>query len=129
MHGSNDRCVNVAREDGELAIRIEEAFVHNRRVYGSPRIHAELQAQGLRCSRKRVVRLMQTLNLSARRPKQYVVTTKSDPAAHFAPNVLSRDFAASAPNTRVGGGCHVHCDAARMARAFLPYWTCSRVPL
>jgi transposase InsO family protein len=88
------------REDGELAIHIEEAFVQNRRVYGSPRIHAELRAQGIRCSRKRVVRLMQTLKLSARRPKQYVVTTRSDPTAPFAPNVLSRDFTANAPNTK-----------------------------
>lgn len=88
------------REDGELAARIEEAFARNRRVYGSPRIHAELRAQGVRCSRKRVVRLMQTLKLSARRPKQYVVTTRSDPEAQFAPNVLSRDFTASAPNSK-----------------------------
>jgi putative transposase len=88
------------REDGELAVRIEEAFVHNRRLSGSPRIHAELRVQGIRCSRKRVVRLMQTLKLSARRPKQYEVTTRSDPEAQFAPNVLSRDFAASAPNTK-----------------------------
>jgi putative transposase len=100
MHGSNDRYVLCSREDGELATRIEEAFVQNRRVYGSPRIHAELRAQGICCGRKRVVRLMQMLKLSARRPKQHVVTTKSDPAAHFAPNVLSRDFAASAPNTK-----------------------------
>jgi transposase InsO family protein len=28
------------------------------------------------------------------------VTTKSDPAARFAPNVLSRDFEALAPNTK-----------------------------
>ena len=54
----------------------------------------------IRCSRKRIVRLMQTLKLSARRPKQHGVPTKSDPAAHFAPNVLSRDFEASAPNTK-----------------------------
>lgn len=88
------------REDGELATRIAEAFVDNRCVYGSPRIHAELQAQGIRCSRKRVVRLMHTLHLSARRPKPYVVTTKSDPAAPVAPNVLQRDFVATAPNTK-----------------------------
>jgi len=88
------------REDGELAACIEQAFEENRRIYGSPRIHAELQAQGIRCSRKRVLRLMQTLSLSARRPKRYVVTTKSDSSAQFASNVLARDFTASTPNTK-----------------------------
>jgi putative transposase len=42
------------REDGQLAERIQAAYQSNRGVYGSPRLHAELQAQGIRCSRKRV---------------------------------------------------------------------------
>jgi transposase InsO family protein len=88
------------REDGELATRIEETFVQNRQVYGSPRIHAELQAQGIHCGRKRVVRLMQQLQLSARCPKKHIVTTKSDPTARFAPNVLQQNFEAQAPNTK-----------------------------
>jgi transposase InsO family protein len=88
------------REDGDLATRIEETFVRNRQVYGSPRIHAERRTQGFRCGRKRVVRLMQQLNLSARCPKRHVVTTKSDPAARFAPNMLQQQFEALAPNTK-----------------------------
>jgi putative transposase len=88
------------REDGELATRIEETFVQNRQVYGSPRIHAELRAQGIRCGRKRVVRLMQQLQLSARCPKKHIVTTQSDPTARFAPNVLQQNFEAAAPNTK-----------------------------
>ena len=34
------------REDAFLAEKIVEAFQHNRRVYGSPRLHAGLRAQG-----------------------------------------------------------------------------------
>lgn len=88
------------REDGELASRIEETFVRNRRVYGSPRIHAELRAQGIHCGRKRVVRLMQEHQLSARRRRQHAVTTQSDPRARVAPNVLAQDFVAQAPNRK-----------------------------
>lgn len=88
------------REDGELATRIEETFVSNRQVYGSPRIHAALRAQGIHCGRKRIIRLMHQLNLSARCPKKHVVTTKSDPTAHFAPNVLQQNFEALAPNIK-----------------------------
>lgn len=88
------------QEDGELAQRIEQVFEQNRQVYGSPRLHAELQAQGIRCGRKRIVRLMQELNLSARRPDRRMVTTRSDPSAQVAPNLLRRDFTAQAANCK-----------------------------
>jgi transposase InsO family protein len=56
---------------------------------------------GIRCGRKRVVRLMQALGLQAKRHrKQKPSTTKSDPTARFAPNLLNRDFTASRPNTK-----------------------------
>jgi putative transposase len=88
------------REDGELAKRLQAAFEQNRQVYGSPRLHAELRAQGIRCGRKRVVRLMQELSISARRPIQRVVTTQSEKNARFAPHLLQRDFTADAPNRK-----------------------------
>ena len=70
-------------------------------MYGSPRIHALLAAQGIHCGRKRVARLMQELGLSAlptrsRRP----MSTTSDPSARFAPTLLDRDFSTDAPNTK-----------------------------
>lgn len=55
-----------SREDAALAAKVEMAFEENRGVYGSPRIHAELQAQGIRCGQKRVARLMRELDISAR---------------------------------------------------------------
>ena len=51
-----------SREDAELANKIKGAFQSNRCVYGSPRIHAELHAQGIHCARKRIARLMRELN-------------------------------------------------------------------
>ncbi len=89
-----------AREDGLLACQIEHTFEQNRGVYGSPRIHAELRAQGIRCGRKRVVRLMQQLQLSARRRCHRIVTTRSDPNARFAPNLLHQEFVAQTPNSK-----------------------------
>jgi putative transposase len=89
------------REDARIAAEIQQMFQEHRQVYGSPRIHAVLRERGMRCGRKRVVRLMQTLGLSAlpkkRRKPQ---STKSDPNARFAPNRLNRDFSASSPNTK-----------------------------
>ena len=57
-----------ARSDAQLAEHVKRAFQAKRGVYGSPRVHAELQAQGLDCARKRVARLMREQGLFAKRP-------------------------------------------------------------
>lgn len=89
-----------ARSDAELAEHVKIVFQANRGVYGSPRVHAELRDQGIRCARKRVARLMQEQELFAQRPRHRTITTKSEPGAQLAPNLLQRDFTASQPNTR-----------------------------
>jgi putative transposase len=88
------------REDARLCADIQQIFLDHRQVYGSPRIHAVLKTRGIHCSRKRVVRLMQQLGLSAQVKKQRKPTTRSNPAARFAPNQLNREFAASSPNQK-----------------------------
>jgi len=47
-----------AKGDEQLRVLIRAAHYQSRCTYGSPRVHAELQAQGERCGRKRVARLM-----------------------------------------------------------------------
>ena len=86
--------------DEQLMERIEDAFYNNRGIYGSPRIHVELQEQGVYCGRKRVVRLMQALQLSARRKRRKAHKTERNPHDSCAPNLLERDFTADAPNTK-----------------------------
>jgi transposase InsO family protein len=89
------------REDARLAALIQQLFLDHRQVYGSPRIHAALAAQGIHVGRKRVVRLMQGLGLSAL-PKRSgrPMHTQVDASARFAPNRLSREFTAVAANTK-----------------------------
>jgi len=89
-----------AREDGELAERIVEIFQEHRGVYGSPRIHEVLQDEGIHVGRKRVVRLMQQVRLSAHCRTHRIVTTRANLLAHPADNVLDRDFHADAPNCK-----------------------------
>ncbi len=88
------------REDARLSAEIQQLFLEHRQVYGSPRIHAVPRTRGMPCSRKRVVRLMQQLGLSAGRKRSRKPTTKSEPRARFAPNRLNREFAASEPKSK-----------------------------
>ena len=82
---------------GERIVRIYHA---NRQVYGSPRIHAALHAEGQPCGKKRVARLMREHGLSAKARTHRTRTTDSQHDQPVAPNLLNRDFTASAPNTK-----------------------------
>lgn len=96
----NRKASQHCREDARLAAEIQQIFLDHRCLYGSPRIHAVLKERGIQTSRKRVVRLMQQLGLYAQVKRQHKPTTKSDPRAHFAPNLLQREFHAHEPNTK-----------------------------
>ena len=100
MPGASACRASTALQDAELAEQVKSVFQANRGVYGSPRVHAELQAQGIKCARKRVARLMREQELYAKRPRHRTTTTHSDPEAQAAPNLLQRDFSAEQPNTR-----------------------------
>jgi len=67
--------------------------------YGSPRIHAELKAQGRGVSRGRIERLMRHHGIRAimARPRR-VRTTDSRHDLPIAPNLLDRNFTTAAPN-------------------------------
>ncbi len=87
--------------DEALLHAIQAAYQAGRGVYGSPRVHAALRQQGLRCSRKRVARLMRLAGLhSRRRPKRRARTTDSRHNRPVAPNLLQQDFSANAPNEK-----------------------------
>lgn len=89
--------------DKVLAEQVEKIFVGSRRLYGSPRVHAALKADGVRCSRKRVARLMGAKGLTPRFKKHKTRTTDSQHNDPVAPNKLNREFEAEAPNHKWAG--------------------------
>ena len=84
-----------------LVVRIKAIHAESHGTYGSPRVHAELIAQGIPCNRKRVERLMRVHLIRARQTKRWRArTTDSNHALPVAPNVLNREFTAEAPNQK-----------------------------
>ncbi|HYM15540.1 MAG TPA: IS3 family transposase [Dehalococcoidia bacterium] len=82
--------------DAALSAQIREIHATSRGTYGVPRVHAELRlGRGVRCSRKRVARLMRSAKLCGiyvrRRKRGY-------PALPVHDDLVRRRFVADAPN-------------------------------
>ena len=90
----------VARsiEDAQLTRRIEAIHKTSRETYGVPRIHAELIEDDERVSRKRIARLMRDQGLQGVCRRKRVTTTVRDPRDRVVPDLVDRDFYASAPD-------------------------------
>lgn len=80
------------RANQRLLLEIHAAHVASQQRYGAPRIHAELQAQGIRCGHNRVARLMRSAELRGVSPRRFRVTTQSTHREPVAANVLARRF-------------------------------------
>jgi len=88
-----------ARQDAELTRRIVRIHQTSRGTYGAPRVHAELTlGQGIRCSKKRVARLMRQAGLQGVHRRRLRGCTRRDAARAPYPDLVQRVFAASAPN-------------------------------
>jgi putative transposase len=85
--------------DAALLKRVRTIHASSRETYGVPRVHAELRAGGEKHGRKRIARLMRAAGLvGASRRRNGVTSTRRDPDARPAPDLVDRDFTAAAPN-------------------------------
>ena len=85
--------------DAVLMRRIRTIHVTSHETYGVPRVHAELLAEGEKHGRKRIARLMRAAGIvGVSRRRAGVTTTRRDKDARPAPDLVDRDFSASAPN-------------------------------
>ncbi len=88
-----------AQADGVLTAQLVRLHARSRATYGSPRLHAELAVAGTRVGRKRVARLLRAAGLRGVSRRRVVPrTTRADPAAIPAPNLVQRQFVAPAPD-------------------------------
>ena len=88
-----------AKRDEELTERIEAVWRENRRVYGRPRIYADLKEAGERVGEKRVGRLMKRAGIwGASRRRRGPKTTRRNEDARPAPDLVERNFSADGPD-------------------------------
>jgi len=88
------------RRRGELDKRVRERFEDSGRTYGSPRVHADLIAEGWRVGVNTVADSMRRQGLQGRKPKRRRGLTKQDKSAPVFADLLRRDFTAAAPNQK-----------------------------
>jgi putative transposase len=81
-----------------LLDHIRQVYQASRGLYGSPRVTAELRAQGMYCNHKRVARLMLVHGIQARMFRKFKTTTQSRHHLTVAPNVLNQNFTVDSSN-------------------------------
>jgi putative transposase len=88
-----------ALQDAWLLEQIKAIHESKRRVYGAPRIHAELRlGSGVRVGRKRVERLMKQAGISGLVPRKRGRTTITVPGVRVADDLVERQFRPAGPN-------------------------------
>jgi transposase InsO family protein len=89
----------AAERRASLTERIRQVHRQSRAVYGSPRVHRELLAADVRCSKNTVAKLMRGAGLRSKRRKRFRVRTTDSRHGHpIAPNRLNRAFCQLQPD-------------------------------
>jgi len=87
-----------SQSDAELLDKIRQFYDASGGIYGVPKIHADLAAEGERVGRKRVARLMRAEGLQGVSRRKSVRTTIRDDNEQPATDLVDRDFSATGPN-------------------------------
>ena len=87
-----------SKENRELSQEIAAIHRESDGIYGSPKIHGELQRRGKRHGINRIVRLMRKDGLYSKTKRKFRVTTDSNHSQPVAPNLLNREFTPARTN-------------------------------
>ena len=88
-----------ARRDAEMGPVLEALWTKNRKVYGADKLWRAARRAGHDVGRDQVARLMRERGIcGVSRQRKKVFTTRADPDAVRAPDLVNRDFTAAAPD-------------------------------
>ena len=114
-HRREQRPGPAQRRRAELDAAVAAAFAAAHGLHGSPRIHADLRADGWTVSEKSVAKSMARQGLVARARKRRKNLTRPDKRAIPFPDLVKRDFTAPGPNIRwVGDMTEVPTDEGKL---------------
>jgi len=89
---------NRSAQNEQLVQQIIDIHQQSRGTYGSPRVHDELQDQGVICSENKVARLMRQHGIAAQRRRKFTRTTDSNHSLPVASNRLDQQFVVDRPD-------------------------------
>ena len=87
-------------EEQKIVTEIKKIQEKVRYSYGTPRITDALQKENIDINHKKVARILRENQLNHRTKKKFKITTDSNHKFNASPNVLNRDFSATAPNQK-----------------------------
>jgi len=87
-----------SRSNAQLLERIRLIHERSGGTYGAPRVHAQLNHEGVPVGYNRVVRLMREAGLRGVSRRSWVCTTRRDRTARPAADLVQREFSAEAPD-------------------------------
>lgn len=99
-HWNNKAVSKRSKQNDLILLNIIRIFNRSKERYGSPRIHHELIANGIKCGVNRVARLMKLNEIHAVTSVKHKKTIKAKNTKGFTDNVLDRSFKASTPNQK-----------------------------
>jgi putative transposase len=77
----------------QLVERIREAHEASDRIYGSPRVHQDLQQKGIECCENTVAKLMKEQGIRSKTVKKFRISTTDSRHPHpIAANKLNQNF-------------------------------------
>lgn len=87
-----------AQRDEELIPRLVELWEANYRIYGVRKLWKAARRAGIAIGRDQTARLMKVAGIEGTRRSKRVKTTRPDPASARHPDLVQREFTATAPN-------------------------------
>ncbi len=92
--------IEKKRKEQEIVTEIIKIQEKTRYSFGTPRITDALQKKDFDINHKKVARILRENSLNHRMKKKFKITTDSNHKFNASPNVLNRDFSATAPNQK-----------------------------
>jgi putative transposase len=86
------------RRDAALLPKFRAAVAAGEAAYGSPRVTAELQNNGIYVSKGVVERVMHDNDIPPKKARKFIATAESGDDVPIVPDVLEREFATEKPN-------------------------------